>query len=500
MARPELDRLNEALALLEAWRVTHSSPPFTDRLDNSFVVLSGPVTDFLADAQRFSELRGRAEFEVSQGAWRARIWTDDGVWDLEPPGGPWDEAFADDQQIADAQAAADAGQARRLLELCGGLSCEATFSIRLHVSEQDCHWIRTTEALLAYVRTDTWLGWLQAMRLGVCVPRLIVNDAGDSEIAAPSLLIHGPGIYPTRGAVPVSAGANYAQTWLSQSQNPLPSPEFVEPHKAEGLDAVRELLCGAAHALVWLWLASNVDIDATNIRAHFEGTPIDVDLTEPLPSSHTDKAIALWRWAVASADPLRREALLQSISLSVRRPDDIGAAAERVRRQASYLWHLAQQGRVAEALAARRAAREAAIGAARTATDAIGTALRSFVNRAVAQIAAAIGILLANTGSLINRSLAGWLLVAVFSMVSVTGAVAFLIDYPGVRDTLDGFRADLSAYSDVLSEEDLNEIGGLTSLTNAKSQLVRARWFTGVLVGVAIATLLVLRYLVSHYA
>jgi hypothetical protein len=264
------------------------------------------------------------------------------------------------------------------------------------------------------------------------------------------------------------------------------------PTTAVGLSDLADILRRIAHALSWVWLASAAQITRPPLVIRFEGAPdLDFDLTQLPDPVHAGDAVRLWEWSVATTDPARREALQQSVSLVVREPTALERSPERVLRTAKYLLRLAKQGTVAEALAIRRAARQAAMDAARTMAEASRTATRGVVDRVIAQLIGAFGVLLANRAELINGTVARWLLIALLGLTAATAVMAFAFEFPSSSAGLGAFEQDLEGYSDTLIEEDINHIKAMASLAAARRQLSKAQWISGSLIALAVTGLII---------
>jgi hypothetical protein len=165
-----------------------------------------------------------------------------------------------------------------------------------------------------------------------------------------------------------------------------------------------------------------------------------------------------------------------------------------VQRTARYLLQVTEQGLFTEALATRRSIREASMALARTTGDAVRSAARSTFDRALVQVAAGVGLLLANRANAIST---GWTAILLLAVLLLTGAnawAAFAYEFPSVSRTVSAFRNDLDAYREVLTPEDLKEIKALPSLVEAETDITRAReatWRVLIVVAITLAALLV---------
>jgi hypothetical protein len=210
-------------------------------------------------------------------------------------------------------------------------------------------------------------------------------------------VIHGPDANAEESVPRSDADATaYAGVWLTDDRADFPTPRALSPITIDGLEEVGRLLIGLAWALCWAWLALEIRTDAHGVTtASFQGArAVDVTL-QAEPRDQVRPELALWTWAISTTDSRRREALQQAISLAVRRPEDLTDAAVPVQRTARYLLQITEQGLFTEALATRRSIREAAMSLGRTTGDAARTATRSTFDRALLQVGAGFGLLLA---------------------------------------------------------------------------------------------------------
>lgn len=497
MVHALLQPVQRSLALLERWRLERGGGEFQDTVNQSSIELSGTVGDFgVDDLQELAKEGNRAELEIAQGAWSARVRVEPGArFVVDSVAGPIDEAFPDPEVIREIEAARDEERAVDFLRLAADVACVARLSVENRPRESGFHWVRTTSALLDHLERHTWMGLIAALYADESPHRLVLHDAGNGLITGADIVLHGPEVYP-----PDPPGADseswreYAESWLHDERSELPPPVAVYPAAADGLLMLFEIFSRIAHVLSWVWLASTTQIDGSTVVIRFEGSPdLDFDLTQLPAAAHAAEAVRLWEWSVATTDPARREALQQAVSLVVREPSELERAPERVLRTAKYLLRLAKQGTVAEALAIRRTARQAAMDAGRTLAEASRVASRSVVDRVIAQLIGAFGVLLANQAELINTTVAGWLLIALLGLTAATAGVAFAFEFTSANAGLTAFERDLDAYSDMLIEEDINHIKTMETIATARRQLARARWISGSLLILAATALTVAR-------
>jgi hypothetical protein len=487
-----LGRLGRAVEFVEQWTSRLDNPTVTDGLNILTLTATG-TTDRISyeDLLTFAAAGNRIEAVLSEGDWRAVVRSGaPGAFavDIE---GPFEDAFPDQETIEDARRAAMSNTSR-FWDLSYGKSMRITATIRHDALATGFHWIRSTSGLVSWVSTLHWPDLARLLLPRDGPRRLLVHDAGRSAVICGGFVVHGTNANPEEPTPRVDAdAAAYAGVWLTDDRTDLPTPQALGPIRIDGLEEVGRLLTGLAWTLCWAWLALEVRTDATGATtASFQGArTVDVIL-QAEPRDEVRPELALWAWAVSSTDSRRREALQQAISLAVRRPEDLTDAAVPVQRTARYLLQITEQGLFTEALATRRSIREATMSLGRTTGDAARTATRSTFDRALLQVGAGFGLLIANRANAISTGTTVILLLAVLILTGANAWAAFSYEFPSVSRIVSAFRADLDAYRDVLTPEDLQEIKTLPSLAEAEANLTRAQEATKrVLLGTGIAIL-----------
>jgi hypothetical protein len=262
---------------------------------------------------------------------------------------------------------------------------------------------------------------------------------------------------------------------------PVPADLAPDPGDAGPLEPLRPALAAAARACCWYWLGRGSDVAPDGVRTTFEGPrPLRVDLL-PLPGPHAAQADevqeeeALFAWAAAAADPLRDDAVHQATGFAVRDAGDLPGAAGHVLRTARSLHELAGRGAVAEALAARRSARDAAITAARSAAAAAREVAGKAVERSVALLVAVALALFANGSKLLGTGAAALVVAGAAALALAALAVATLVEIRSGEGLLQAFDTDAGLYREALGEDDLRAIRGLAAVSAARDDLSRAR-------------------------
>jgi hypothetical protein len=496
MSSEHLERLGRSLSIIEHFRSElHFGSP-NDALDRSTVTGTIQIGSLSFDHLReFTLLGNRVEINIQWDGFRATLEADGSpAFDIQQMG-RWEDAYDDPATVDAARDAADRNRADIFLGVSKHLKAEFTATLVNNPVLSGFGWIRTRSALDGVLTSNGWLGSAQ-----VLVPspsafnRLVIGDAEGMQLRAANLLVHGPDIFPEPHYNSNGLGEDYRARYLDEHHRNLPTPWSLNPVAVEGLDALAAKLRGIAFALCWLWLADSIQMpDRHTVRATYIGQRLVLVDVKPNETVQLDPMLDLWTWTVDGAQPGRVAASRKAITFSVNDAADLGDAAVPILQSATYVFELAQQDLVQEAFTARRAAREAAIDAARAAADRARSAARSVVDRALLQVAASVGVLVANKGNVIDKGVATWLLLAVLVLIIGTTAVAFGFEYPGAEHGLTTFRKDLATYRDTLTSEDIARINKLSSLGDADREIGRAKITTaGALVGAALVVILVL--------
>lgn len=493
-SREDFARLQRSVEYIERWKFQLDNATVVDRLNIASLRGTGS-TDRISfdDLHAFAAAHNRIEAVVTEGDWRAVLRSGaPGAFDVEMEG-PLEDAFPDDDTIDEARQAAIADPGK-FWALVHGKSMGFTASIHHEPRAAGFQWTRSTQAFLDWAGSRSWPD-LARLLLPKGGPRgLVIHDAGDSFVVCGGFVVHGPDAASTGPEPSSDADAvAYARVWLSDDRADLPSPEALGPRIEEGLGDIARLLTSLAWVLCWAWLASELRTSANGeIVASFQGArAVEVTL-QAEPRVQALSELALWRWAVSSVDSRRREALQQAMSLAVHRAEDLADAAVPVLRTARYLLQVTEQGLFTEALATRRSIREASMSLGRTTGDAARSAARSTLDRALLQVAAGVGLLLANRANAIGTGWTALLLLAVLLLTGVNAWTAFSYEFPSISGTVSAFRIDLEAYREVLTPEDLDEIKSLPSLVEAQRDIGRAKQATRRVLAVAAIVLLAL--------
>ena len=483
MGDTELKSLRESLGVIDQWRRAHAGT-YTDWLNGSWADMKNvQVKEFdVTQLRQLAHHGHSAEITISAG-FQARV-------TIDPPGavvanissGDLLSTFSE-EQLSDVEAAYSEGRGEDFLRLCGELQCSIRLTVRVQPQAYGFSWIRTPAALVNPGAQGTWWDTIQALFRAPTVNRLIVETAGSEWLTAGGIAVYGPDAEPRQpSGYDAGPWQVYRKAWLADDRQTLPPPPAVRPADHHGLDSIAEFLSQASHALCWIWLATSAQIAAARFVITFEhGSYLEVEFTHLPQTAGIEDAIKLSDWSTASPDHMRHDAVENAVSAVVPGPGALIGSARRVLHTAKVLLGLAQSGAVAEALASRRAAVQAAVDAARASSDAARSAARSNSDRVFAEIAAGVGIILANSGSLINVVLAHWLILLVAALAIVTGVTAYAFEYPAAGHILQSYEKDLNALGVVLTPEDVEDIKSMDSLKQARSDLGRAQMTTAIL-------------------
>jgi hypothetical protein len=340
-------------------------------------------------------------------------------------------------------------------------------------SSSTVQWIRTREALLNLLTQDDWLGVAKACVGPSGGTTLVVQDAGESRLCCRGWVVRGPGATGT--GTPVEVPVKYVESWLRDDRADLPPPIAFVVTERSGLDSLEPVMHDIAFALTWVWVAAEVHAPADEAPVvRFEGARVVEVPVRSGNGSEVENAVALWEWAIETSAPSRREAIQQAVSLAVRDEKDFAMASASVLRTAKYLVRISEQGLVAEALAARRGARDAATGTARSTADAARDVARKAADRVAIQIGAAAGVVIANRQAFIETSTATFLLWVLLGLVAATATVALAVELRSASDTLAALSVDLGLYRETLPDEDIDVILGMQTVRDAKRLVVRS--------------------------
>lgn len=393
------------------------------------------------------------------------------------------DAVLDDLEILDrAEQAAANHDGITVLELLRDATCSLNVALEANPERIGAHWVRTGNALdAALEEPGSWLPTVN--RLSMAPSRVVVADAGTAYLSCRGIRLHGPDAEPEGGSLDsgTDVEAYRSVRFGNMSHDEIGDVSGIWPIETVGMARTFDLLRNAVAATAWVWLAERHELEGTTVALTFDGARVvQVDLSKPPQAG--DDVLQLWEWATTDTDPARREAIQQAASLALREPGDLGQQARPVLRTARAFFDLGRRQGVTELLAARRAARDAALSSGRAASEAGRATAAKTLDRVIVQLAAGVGLLVAQRNALVETELARILLWLVFGLIVATGLLAVAVDIPSARATVNALGKDLEHYSDVLTTDDEAALNSLPSVASAKEAISRAMWASIVLV------------------
>jgi hypothetical protein len=491
-----VSHLVNQLEIADSYRRHHNLKKWRDSWSRSSV--TGALATSEIDIEALSQLAGagcRVEIKIETERLNLSSTAENSPNFAVDSHGDWADAVVDDASGKLAPLAAANSDFRRLLTLLRELPANVTITV-LKPSDQ-FEWVRTTEAFVNEFRRSGWLEFSRLfLRRNAAAGRVVVLEAGSASLCAPGLGIHGPDTWPD--VPPRTKSRGDLSDTRTDAREGTPSPDSLLPLDLDGeqLAPVDEVLRATAGALAWLWLADAATMNDGTATVRFEGNrPLVTDLP-PSPSGAAAPSVALWAWVVATPQPGRRHAAIQATTLQAESATDLYRRAGSILDTAVFLFSMSQSGLIQEALSARRAARDAAVAAARSSADRVRSAARSTVDRTLVVIGAGVGVVLANKGELIGRSVAIALLALAAGLIVGAALLAFHFELPGASRTLASFESEVDDYSEVLLPRELDAIRRLPSLVDGAAEIARARRVTGAIIAVAIVALVALTVVV----
>ena len=329
-------------------------------------------------------------------------------------------------------------------------------------------WVPTSSVLEELTTVRGWAALARALvPPGEGVRRLVACDATGEGVRTPAVILHGPDQWPTPLLdSPVTVGPIG-----------LPTPISIRPADTS-VSAIAALLRRLSCAVAWAWIADRVD----------EGVPPRIALvdTQPsialeLPAEDDPSAVALWRWKQAHADALHDAALREALAAQLRVSRLLPSAATAL-ANAQFVASAAQRGLVAEAIQARRSARQHASVVATSVVTQVADVRRTTLDRVVVEVSAAGAVVLAQRLQLGSRPVAFGLVSLIVMLLAATAAVS-LTALSAASKRLTAFDADLPAVAEGISADDLGEVRNLHELQAARTDLVNATKLSKVILG-----------------
>lgn len=370
--------------------------------------------------------------------------------------------------------------AQAALALLDNAECEVELVLR--APSGGARWIPSTAVLADRLSDGRWGSTLLRIKQPTDgLPVVVVaQDATTFHLECPGLILAGPEAMLNnvlRHSPAQNGSWGYRRSSTRDDVPDMFVPEDLIPtaHAAGKLEALRPLLTACARACCWYWLGRNTTITADRVTTQFNGVrALELQLL-PYDAVEARDEVALFTWATAAAEPVRDDVVQQAVTFAVRDLTDIPGAAGPVLRTARSLHELASRGAVAEALAARRAARDSAVASARAAATAAREVSAKSVERALALLIAAAVALAANGQRLLSTGAATTVIIAAASLALLALLVAERIELASGSRLLEAFDQDLEQFREALGQDDLTAIKQLSAMSAARVDLSRAR-------------------------
>ncbi len=366
------------------------------------------------------------------------------------------------------------------LSLLGAADCNIELVLRAPID--GARWIPEVQMLAERLSDGRWGSTLLRLRSKAeSLPAVVVvQNAGDRVLRCPGLILAGPAARLDASSLvgpaePTSARYRQAPSRTSFRQLFVPEDLLAEPGPAGPLELLRPLLEACARACCWYWLGASATVTVDQVLVEYDGVrAVQLSLL-PYDSVIEGDEVSLFTWATATSEPVRDDAVQQAVTFAIRDQKDLPGAAGPVLRTARSLHELAGRGAVAEALSARRGARDAAVTAARSAAEAARDVAAKSVERALALVLAAVLALIANAQKLLDAGAAEIVICAVTAMALIALVVAERIELGSGSRLLDAFDKDVELYREALGEDDIDAVRRLSAVSSARSDLSRSR-------------------------
>lgn len=393
------------------------------------------------------------------------------------------------------------GNAALILDLLGDRS--GRVRIHLHVDgTRGVAWVPQGQLLVDALSGPGWASTLMQLHLDRSAPHLIVliDDAREGLIQTPTVTFAGPSaeLPKRREDLPsVDPESPYRQQKVGEGFLALPEPADLLPTAgaSTGLDGLSVALAAVVRALCWYWLAHLTEVQPSATTIRFRGVrDLGLELS-PVSSRrgpNVQPEVEFYRWATATTDPARADAVQQAITFAVSRAEDLEQAAEPAQRTAKSLFELASRGLITEALAARRSAREAAATAARGAAASGREVAGKALERGLGLTVAAAVAVFASLQRVLDPRVTAVALVLIAGFLVSALVNALRLDLRSGMGLLDAFNEDLEQYREALSVDDLQSIRNMATLRSARADLDRTRRSVWLVYGIAalLATLM----------
>lgn len=413
------------------------------------------------------------ELRVVAGDWSVDVRQEGSVIAIEPSG-PWSDV-ADDKRRIEMERAIAQNDVARLLRQLDHLEATVRYRVKHNVAGSGFHWVATADRLARLVED----GWLEVgATLAADASVLLVDDLGKTVSDNGYLAICGPEALdtvsaPAVGSVPRVIDREFTVTRVSPWR-------FAQLRASSAqvdakLDRVRSSLNAVAVMQIWTSLATSADVGNRDATLVFLGPRKVTVAIAARPQQDIAAELALYSWVAAGVDGERLDFAQQALSLAVIDSKDLDSAAVPALGTARSLYELSRKGAVAEALATRRAARDAAAAAGRAAAVTARDTAGKSVERVTVQLVAAVGVLVAHWREALTVSQARWLLGLILLICVATLVLTVRVTLRSASRGLDDELTDLDYAREALSGEEIAKIKASGAVTAARSDISRAK-------------------------
>lgn len=470
----ELDRLTEGVVFLRGMKDLLSEGSYRSSLD--VIELSGLSEPGTLTFELVEDIRVRRlhiRFALDEGAWSISVNINEQGTVTIHESGPIEEVFepADASHIARAVSDKDT---ETLLHQLSSNSLHVSISVVNDPEKSRVHYLERVGDFENRLLAPSWRAFISQISMDSL--DLVIGDAV-GRIECGGFCLSGP-----NDVIEKLEESVLDEPPSTDSRPPLPSPLYFAPlsgghDEHESLSKLADWLHGISRWLVWYWIATNVRVEPDRVQLEFISTRVVViGHSRPSIASSSQVEMEIFQWSLTAADPARVEAMRQAVTLAAEGDNpDLAQIAVPALRTAKSLYQVAKQGIIAEALATRRAARQAAFNAATDAAKAAREASAKAVERVVVQLAAAIGVLIANAKDLVSAAVSMMVLLIVALISIVTWRSSSKRDIELAEQTLAAMSEDLNEYREALSSADIDAIREMRTVSSTKSYLVGAK-------------------------
>ena len=480
--------ITEGLDIVNRIKPTLSGASEAAEIDRFSIEGSAHVQDLrLDDLLLLKQLGHAVEVSISEGGWEAHIVFDGPADPTIEVTGPAQDAFTA-EELAEVERGVTQRDVASIFRAAAALPTKVRVSLRNDTENSASHWILSVKDLIDRLSGSSWAAVVLMLDSPVRVISVSQPPTLPTQVTG-QLLLRGIDEPYNVELLPVEPAPDiaYREAHSKDGRLMLPPPQmFWNPADVvlgdrllkSDCDRVRAANGGVARRLAWHWLATHSSLSATgDLQVTISGARVVSLSIPPEPVRDASADLTLYQWATASDDPARRDSLEHALSLAVSSSSDVPTAAAPALRTARSLYELARRGAVAEALASRRAAREAVIGSAHDATDTARDAAGKSIERTLVQIGALVGVVITYLTNTVSR-------VTAITLLSILGVLAltFLLvterfSLKSAETILTADLSDLDQYREALGTEDIAAIKDGMIVAATKSEIsARGVW------------------------